>query len=201
MVKGINNPLGWFRISLQCLLLSFYMDRTTVSAQHGLCPFVNGVDISSNKFSIYHAEKQLGLGIFYGIVIDVGPICQFRSYVAINDRAIVAGYDFGDWHIVAAFHDSLGNSCSIDSRAVCRDEKQANEEARLFCSLYVVDLLRYRKNRLKYKALLFCQTILPQILTIFHRLHDGILIVPIAKFLLGNDIRVDIYCILQPLMM
>ena len=151
--------------------------------------------------TVNHAEKQMCLLIINGVVINISSIDEAAYSLTIKDGLVVTGNNFGDRYIVTTFHHPSGNTRSIDGRMIGGYEEESNKESRIMGTADVVNLVISRKNSLKDQAFLFAQTFFTQSLTIFHRLHDGLLRVPVPKYIIGYLVWVDIYGILHPLMM
>jgi len=164
-------------------------------------PIGQFLNVLFEHLTVNHAEKQTRLLIINGIVINISSVYKAAYSLAIKDGLVVAGNNFGDRHIVTTFHHPSGNTRSIDRWMIRGYEEETNKKTRLMGTTDVVNLIVSRRNCLKDQALLFAQTLLTQCLTILHRLHDGLVRVPVTELIVGNLVWIDIYGILHPLMM
>ena len=65
----------------------------------------------------------------------------------------------------------------------------------------VVKFVICREDCLKYQTFPFSETFLSKLFTILNRLHDGLLGIPVAEFVLGNLVGININGIFHPLML
>lgn len=76
------------------------------------------LNVLLEHFTVNHAEKQTRLLVINGVVINISSIYKTAHSLAIKDGLVVAGNNFGDRHIMTAFHHPSGNARGIDGRMI-----------------------------------------------------------------------------------
>ena len=60
-------------------------------AYDGLCPEWDVVSVALEDLTGGHAEKQTGLGVLYGVVVDVEAVGNGCNTLAVEDGLLIAG--------------------------------------------------------------------------------------------------------------
>lgn len=157
--------------------------------------------ITFEHLPINHAEEQACLLIVNGIIIDICSVSNQTYAPAVEDRLVVTRNNLGNGYIVTALHHTTSDTRGIDGWMISGNKEYADEEACLMSTTDVVKFVICREDSLKYQTFLFSEAFLSKLCTILNRLHDGLLGIPVAEFIFGNLVRVDINGILHPLML
>lgn len=102
---------------------------------------------------------------------------------------------------MSSIQNSLSDALCIDCRRFGGNKEQTDEESCLLRSENVIDLIISRHHGLEDMTLTFCKTSFPPFIAVVGSFQNRLLIVPIAKHITGDIVRIDILRILQPLMM
>ena len=63
--------------------------------------------------TVNHAEEQTRFLVINRVVINISSVYKSAYSLTIKDGLVVAGNNFGDRHIMTAFHHPSGNTRSI----------------------------------------------------------------------------------------
>src|SRR5262245_5685369 len=105
------------------------------------------VDLAEH--SVLGARAQARLDAVDRVVVNVDAIGELDRVLEVLHRSLVPTDDLLDGHGVAALHDALGNSGSVDRRLRGPDEEDAHEVAPLLRTRDEVDLLPRREDSLE----------------------------------------------------
>lgn len=98
------------------------------SCENGTCPTGQFLNVLFEHLTINHSEEQARLLVINRVVINISSFYKTAHSLAIKDGLVVARNDFGDRHIVATFHNTSGNTRSVDGRMICGYEEETNKE-------------------------------------------------------------------------
>lgn len=102
---------------------------------------------------------------------------------------------------MSSFHDSIRNSGGVDGRMACGNEEKSDEKSGFLGSDQEINLVLGREYCLEHEAHFIPKTLLTPLSAIvgsFKYRRPG---VPVAEFVIGYLVRIDINCAVGPLMM
>ena len=96
---------------------------------------------------------------------------------------------------------TLSDTLRIDCRGFSGNEKQTDEESGFFRSENVINLIGSRHHGFKDMAFAFCKTSFPPFIAVVGGFQNRLLIVPVSEYIACDIVGIDVFRILQPLMM
>ena len=144
------------------------------------------------------AEEELRKGVLHGVVVDVGAVNEFYGLGGIGEGLVVARDNLGDGDFVTAFEESLGDAVDVDFGVAGADEEKTDEESSSLCLANELQFFVAGEDRLEDKILLLLQAFVAYFGSTLCCLHHSFGGVPIAKFLLGNVVGIDVEDVCRP---